>query len=672
MELRLDHLRRCKRGRISKKRRLSSRIVSGTPTDTFRRVHSKSNASHERFAHAFRDYTTLSSNDIPILLSQDLDNSEPVSSSLLLLDGSSISPALNNLRPGITRNTSTDDLSSKSSFDIRTNVGTLAQLAKSPHSKQLEISGRRASTRGLGKLLADKYSETYLSRINSILRYSSSNSWRSSVTSFSSRASSLVSRFSAHDKSYKDEDSYSNPQSSNSAALTTEPVRGSVLSEPLLNIPWDQYEALMQPNSALSTKDEIQPKELEIWNELIDERKVRLDSIPQYLDISPLSRKCCAVSYASCGRCGSGPNHRIANFNRTIEPSKAPLLSQRPFSNQIDFYGNHPLHCIAAFRVHCISASSEENGFGKIRSMIRPGAHVNQCNTFGETFLHILCQNGPKTSKDRDSFLCILGDLTVFHFPFSKCDYHGRTALHILFQNSNSHLYSIPFLRQIFLVMKPNLSLKDNAGFCVQDHLEELGDWKYSWELIALVKQHCWPSHSDLSLTNYDSRLFPNRDIHFRAWLEDNMRPQFITSIDDAGDSPLIAMLKYWYQDSWEDMALRQAAENMIKAGAIIHMRDRSGDTALAVAARRGFRLVVTLLLEHGASVHSRNYRGVGILRQVKQALAVGQEAASQTLWSRIWSCRIALIDAGAIIDPTDRDEWISCSAIPMYPDYDY
>jgi hypothetical protein len=463
-----------------------------------------------------------------------------------------------------------------------------------------------------------------------------------------------VSRFSAHDTSYKNEASYSNPKSSNSAALAPEPVQESDLSEPLPNIPWDQYEALMQRNSTLSTECEIQPKELEIWNELIDEGKLGPDPIPQYLAVSVLNRKCCAVfsgrglSGRACGQCGLGPYHRIEGVEGT-------LLKQ--LSIEADYYGNNPLHFLAAYL--------GENEFWKIRDMIWPGPHVSQCNTFGETFLHILCRNGPRTSNYMENFLLIIEDLYAANFPFSKCDYHGRTILQILFQNSKGYLYDISFLQQIFCIMKPNLSMKDNAGFCVEEYLDGCGDDEYNWELKAVLAPWCRPSYSTLPLVRLQplARVFAgDLEALFGSWLKDNTKPEYITSINNVGDSPLIAVLKYWDQDSWEDMALRKAAERLIQSGAIIHMRDRNGDTALSIAARRGFRPVLTLLLERGAIVHSRNYLGVGMLKQVDQALALAQRAGNQTLWSRIWSCQMALIDAGAIIDPTDMDEWMSPS----------
>jgi ankyrin repeat protein len=653
MKLRLDHLRRCKRGRISKQKRLRSRAPSrdAVRIEAFRGSRPNSIASHGRLAHAFRDYTVLSSYDIPIMLSPDLVDSEPVSSSLLLLDGSSLSTAPNHVGSCLIGNI---EPSHKLRLDMKTSATSEPIISSTiTHSKSLEISAKRAgSIRALGKQLADKYSEAYLRHVSSIIRYSSSNSWRSSLTSFSSRTSSFFSRLSVHEKSKKDGCKYI--RVSKSTALVIDPLQDSLSTKPVPSIPSEQTEALHFYNrrSTLSSEDGMQPNELEIWNELIDESQLGPVQIPQYHLVSLLKRKCCASLYEDvCGKCGFGPEHRFAVRDGTI------YAMYRPFIDRCDFYGNNPLHCAAAAtRIHEI---------WMIRRMIWPGAYVSQVNTFGETFLHILCRNGLRSMSDVEHFLSMLEDLYGTDFPFSKCDYHGRTILHILFQNSKGrgNIYSSDILQRIFRIMKPNLNMRDNAGFRVRDYLKESRSGKeYEEEVASLITSYCFPCNSPRSLTDRIP-LSPLSEY----WFEDNTKPQFIASINEAGDSPLIAMLKCWEAKeakTWVDMDLSLLlAEKMIHSGAIIHMRDRNGETGLTIAARCGFRRVVTLLLEHGANVHSRNYRGVGILKQIEQALDQAREAGDETLWSRIWSCHIALVDARAILDPSDQDEWMSPEA---------
>jgi hypothetical protein len=127
--------------------------------------------------------------------------------------------------------------------------------------------------------------------------------------------------------------------------------------------------------------------------------------------------------------------------------------------------------------------------------------------------------------------------------------------------------------------------------------------------------------------------------------------------IDDLGDTPLTSLLKSPLAVTIPADSFLKYVKCMLKFGAEIHIRDRNGDTALAIAARLGIHSVVTLLLEEGANVHSRDYLGVGILSQTERSMHLA--AGDEKLWAMIWSCRITLIDAGAKEEPTDQDEWM-------------
>ncbi|KAH8790017.1 hypothetical protein F5882DRAFT_438323 [Hyaloscypha sp. PMI_1271] len=139
--------------------------------------------------------------------------------------------------------------------------------------------------------------------------------------------------------------------------------------------------------------------------------------------------------------------------------------------------------------------------------------------------------------------------------------------------------------------------------------------------------------------------------------LEDIRLERRLTWIDDSGDTPLTALLKSPLAATIPADSLRKYVKCMLKFGAEIHIRDRKGDTALAIAARLGIHSVVTLLLEEGANVHSRDYLGAGILSQTERSL--DRATGDGKLWAMIWSCRITLIDAGAKEEPTDQDEWM-------------
>jgi len=91
--------------------------------------------------------------------------------------------------------------------------------------------------------------------------------------------------------------------------------------------------------------------------------------------------------------------------------------------------------------------------------------------------------------------------------------------------------------------------------------------------------------------------------------------------------------------------------------GAQIHMRDRNGDTALAIAAVRGFRPAATTLLAAGANVHSRDFSGLGILGQTFKVLNRAKKE-DEKLYAKVLSCFVLLTDSNAIEEPTELDEW--------------
>ncbi|PVH67852.1 hypothetical protein DL98DRAFT_579061 [Cadophora sp. DSE1049] len=108
---------------------------------------------------------------------------------------------------------------------------------------------------------------------------------------------------------------------------------------------------------------------------------------------------------------------------------------------------------------------------------------------------------------------------------------------------------------------------------------------------------------------------------------------------------------------------LADCANKLITARCSIHMRDRTGNTALAIATRRGLRPVAEILLKRGAHVHSRDSMGVGILSRAESTMIEAKNTGDERLYARILSCIMLLIEAGAKAEPTEQDEWMSRSA---------
>jgi hypothetical protein len=126
--------------------------------------------------------------------------------------------------------------------------------------------------------------------------------------------------------------------------------------------------------------------------------------------------------------------------------------------------------------------------------------------------------------------------------------------------------------------------------------------------------------------------------------------------IDNNGDTALIALVKTW-KYSHDERILADAIENLVSRGAEVHMRDRVGDTALAIAMRRGLRPAVVTLVRLGASVYSRNYQNIGILKQANRCLLQASQVGADGLYSMILSCIVFFTD---VCDTTTHEyrEW--------------
>jgi ankyrin repeat protein len=146
----------------------------------------------------------------------------------------------------------------------------------------------------------------------------------------------------------------------------------------------------------------------------------------------------------------------------------------------------------------------------------------------------------------------------------------------------------------------------------------------------------------------------------------DNLR----TWVDIYGDTPLTAILKNWKVED-KKLQLRHLVQQLIRRRMNVNMRDRNGDTALAIAAFRGLRPCVVTLLRSGAMSNSRNYRGIGIITTATKEMEQSKKERNDKCYARIFSCITLLSDCGAKPEPTEHEEWLSSSVgllvVPIY-----
>jgi ankyrin repeat protein len=419
---------------------------------------------------------------------------------------------------------------------------------------------------------------------------------------------------------------------------------------------WDQLPKTDLSEGRLSEIEQV------IWDQLLKTDCFYHLPRPQPQKISPLNRGCCLARPSEaemdntqdnhiCSVCGFTPEHREGLARLGLDFHFLCILK----SGVLDSYGNTPLHTAAVYM--------QPGCFWQFSTMERLGPNWIICNTSGETFLHLLCYNGPQESKDIEHFVKMLKELKMRSFPLSKRDYRGRTFLHILFEGASGCTYSIETLRQILSTAEIRVDYRDNAGLTVADHLR--GRWRKNpldHHLEDLLIQYC---KDDLDTVWHRMRISKmNNESILREWLPSLQRADRSLLIDGDGNTPLAAVLKLWAGGDG-GMGLLGVIEQIAAQtnDDAIHIRNGDGDTLLSIAAQRGLRPVVALLLKLNSNIFVRDYWGVGILSQTERCLSRAKNSNDDKVYTAIWTCRMALIDHGAKVDPTEQDEWMTPEA---------
>ncbi|KUJ13487.1 uncharacterized protein LY89DRAFT_737466 [Mollisia scopiformis] len=478
-----------------------------------------------------------------------------------------------------------------------------------------------------------KRTGSIIQSIHSVLRFSSTESWRSSI----STRSSIISFESLLQTQKAVNSCMSGPSPSSPAAENVTPTSSS--TEKTTKQKNRKQQRRKRPAAIKSEygRAHLSEHEEKVWNDLIkgDAPLGPFDARPEFREMSLKGRPCCGSTLSLqvdavggfCPQCGIRQSHRhaISNFK---------LFSHS--INEKDYFNNGMLHFAAA----CPHWTADE-----FIIWIREGADIKSVNTSGATFLHILTEN--LVSEHLPEFLKLvlfihnLDKLFPHYFDGIKFDlscrdYHGQTVLHMLFHNPD-FLQSIrpegrSDFEQLVEIMAPDVGVIDNLGRTL-GHM--LGDRinQASTKLILSTRQE-----TDF-ITHLKSSPFRKRT--WLGWLEATDR---VTWVDTNGDTALIALLKTWTGNfdadprpswSYKDAAsLSFIVKEVVKSGAVVHMRDRAGDTALAIAARRGLRSAVTALLDGGACVNSQNYIGVSIIegacREIRRAITATMTVSMQ------------------------------------------
>lgn len=139
--------------------------------------------------------------------------------------------------------------------------------------------------------------------------------------------------------------------------------------------------------------------------------------------------------------------------------------------------------------------------------------------------------------------------------------------------------------------------------------------------------------------------------------------PPDVNHYDHKGNTVLIAFAGQLSddQDDKSGQHIGRILDLLIDNGAILDARNRQGETALLVAAKRGNKHVVSKLLDKGANLHARDKRGRAIMAIIDAQIALCSKDLPS--YGRLEAVRAAVLakkleEKGVEDEPTFVDEW--------------
>ncbi|PMD38787.1 hypothetical protein L207DRAFT_634785 [Hyaloscypha variabilis F] len=336
------------------------------------------------------------------------------------------------------------------------------------------------------------------------------------------------------------------------------------------------------------------------WDELVDESAFPPTST-QHPETSLQRRDCCeffekdTFKRTLCDICGFSEMHQLARCSLSDDSG---LID----SSVLDRFGNTPLHHAAAAG-NTVRVLQLISSFGIVRAR----------NTSGETFLHVLRLKGGDAFPE---YLEILRKASRFGFQFSVLDYYGSTTADKLGELGME------------LEVSSSRMMEATEILCPFDAFAQKERQEPGFGLNRLKNKFGSSKRSRVK--------------------EDN--PMY--ELDSNGDTKLIATLKSWSQRPKS----RAELEDLIHESDI-HMRDRRGYTALAIAARQGLVEATSLLLQQGANPNTRSKQKTGVVAHATAALTQAKKEGKDLLHARILTCSSLLIDYGgkAVVDAYDE-----------------
>ncbi|KAH7323584.1 hypothetical protein BKA65DRAFT_540230 [Rhexocercosporidium sp. MPI-PUGE-AT-0058] len=383
--------------------------------------------------------------------------------------------------------------------------------------------------------------------------------------------------------------------------------------------------------------------------------------------------------------------------------------------NVVDSFGNSILHIVAALgsppshllylilsgsNVHRLNSAnqtflhvmdvSDVAHIGEFRDLLEELARSNfnftQQDHNGQTAMHALTQEVNPWKVLNSMFHC----MSVHHIPFPRCrDSLGKSiARHLNERGFNLSpttaqddpaVADLPRLQlvshcesQTSHAWQPSLA-KYQASDLIQD-MVHLNEYEVHADLLRTILRsgddalfedirgrnglHCLAEvRLDLPLAVSSAepteKLRIQRENYMDQLLSNGVCPN---SYDEQGLTPFMSFIIHTRVE--DDFSTTRLLSKLWEAGANINNRTSQGETPLHLSVKLGRRAATKFLLSHGANIHARNNKGLGILALGLQSS--NRAAEDAVLYAQISLCICLVGSAGAVPAPTLLDEWVS------------
>lgn len=397
-----------------------------------------------------------------------------------------------------------------------------------------------------------------------------------------------------------------------------------------------------------------------------------------------------------------------------------PFIQDRGFTclqvPRRDRFNNTILHVAAAMGVD----------YETLKGLIDRYGDLNAVNTAGQTFLHVI--DPRNLLRCADGLPALLSYASQKGFDFKRQDHQGVNVLQALLYCGLPH-FAMNKIFEALKKHLPPMNSRDNLGRtwqswllvlahkaeeCYPERAKALSELVYEFsnesffnhpgytafpELSPAVSSEEDKRTEDLLYQSFtrpliediagrnglhclaEAHLKPNsmiprykqsltirrqlRQSHFIRLLEAGVH---VNTYDKAGNTPLLAFLQSDQtraEGNNDDGEFEFYLKGLVKAGADVNRRNRSGESALHVAVKLGIISATRVLIKLGANLHVRQKDGKGVIRVGLEAAQRLQESTKlyKSLHVRIMTC-VNLVRSNGAVEDLDLTVFLEWDAV--------